>query len=399
MNIYTVGQINAYIKNMFSQDYFLQSVIVAGEVSNITYHSSGHIYFTLKDETGILSAVMFKSNAMKMTWQIKKGDRIEAAGSVGTYEKNGDYQLYVKSVQKAGAGAQHEELEKLKKRLEEKGMFSATYKQSIPKYSFRVGVVTSPTGSVIHDIRQVAARRNPGVEIVLCPASVQGDGAAASIINGINTLVNEGVDVIIVGRGGGSEEDLSAFNDEALANAIFDCAVPIVSAVGHGDDESITDLVADVHAPTPSAAAEMTVFMFEDFVRDVNMRMMTMEQGMRRRLERARAGVSQRELRMNALSPSSKVKLHKMAYSARIERIEALMRKRLDHSKHRMGIYLEKYKALNPVEKIGHGFAAVTDEGGHKITDVTKVKPGDNLRLTMREGLIEATATRVEKRD
>lgn len=398
MNIYTVGQINAYIKNMFSQDYFLQSVIVAGEVSDLKYHSSGHVYFTLKDETGILSAVMFSSNASKMTWKLSTGDKIEALGSIGTYEKRGDYQLYVKSVKKAGAGAQHEELEKLKKKLAEMGMFSQTYKRPVPAYCFRVGVVTSPTGSVIHDIRQVAARRNPGVEIVLCPAAVQGDGAAASIISGIHTLEKEDVDVIIIARGGGSEEDLSAFNDEALANAVFDCPIPIVSAVGHGDDESITDMVADVHAPTPSAAAELTVFLFEEFVRDVNMRQMTLEQMMRRRIEKASAALANREQRMNALSPTSKIKLQKMAYITRAQRMEALMRKRLDSSKHRMHIYIEKYKALSPLEKIGHGFAAVTDEAGNKITDIEKVGVGDRLRLTMREGLIEAVATSVEKR-
>ncbi len=399
MNIYTVGQINAYIKNMFSQDYFLQSVIVAGEVSNVKHHSSGHIYFTLKDETGILSAVMFRSNAARMTWTLQKGDKIEAAGSVNTYEKNSDYQLYVRSIKKAGEGAQHEELEKLKKRLEEKGMFSDTYKRPIPKYSFRIGVVTSPTGSVIHDIRQVAARRNPHVEIVLEPAVVQGDGAAQSIINGIEKLAREGVDVIIIGRGGGSEEDLSAFNNEDLANAIFNCDIPIVSAVGHGDDESITDLVADAHTPTPSAAAELTVFLYEEFVRDVNMRLMSMERMIQRRIERAYSTLAQKKLRMDALSPQSKVRLQKMEYAGRRERLESLMRKRLDLSKHRMSIYLEKYRALSPIEKIGHGFAAVTDAGGNKITDVTKVKAGDTLKLTMREGLIEATATRVEKRE
>lgn len=399
MNIYTVGQVNAYIKKMFAQDYFLHSVIVSGEVSNLTYHSSGHIYFTLKDESGILSAVMFRQNAMKMKGRIKEGDKIEAAGSVGTYEKYGNYQLYVTAIRQAGAGAQHEELEKLKKKLEEMGMFDPMYKKSIPKYSFRIGVVTSPTGSVIHDIRQVAGRRNPGVDIILHPAKVQGDGAAVSVIAGIHALEQEGVDVIIIGRGGGSEEDLSAFNDEALAQTIFDCEIPIVSAVGHGDDESITDMVADVHAPTPSAAAELTVFLFEDFVRDVNMRQVQLEQNMYAHIDRKRESLRQKSLRMDALSPTSKVRLHKMAYDGRRQRIRDLMRKRLDGSKHKMFIYIEKYKALSPVERIGHGFAAVTDASGSKITDVTKVRPGDLLKLTMREGTIEATATKIEKRN
>ena len=398
MKTYTVGQINAYIKNMFAQDYLLHSVIVSGEVSNLKYHSSGHIYFTMKDESGILSAVMFKSNAVKMSFKLKDGDKIEASGSVNIYEKSGSYQLYVNSVKRSGDGKAHEELERLKKKLSEMGMFDQSYKQPIPKYSFRVGVVTSATGSVIHDIRQVAARRNPGVEIILCPAKVQGDGAAASIIEGIKKLAKDGVDVIIIGRGGGSDEDLSAFNDDALAKAIFDCAIPIVSAVGHGDDESITDMVADVHAPTPSAAAELTVFSFEEFVRNVSMREMSLEKQMLKIIDGKRNALKQRALRMDALSPSAKIKLKKLAYKNRSERLESLMTKKLVGAKHRMHIYIEKYKALSPIERIGHGFAAVTDEGGNKVTDVAKVKKGDLLRLTMREGLIEATATKIEMR-
>ena len=398
MNIYTVGQINAYIKNMFSQDYFLHSVIVSGEVSNLKYHSSGHIYFTLKDESGVLSAVMFRSNAGKLKWRLANGDRIEAAGSVGTYEKSGSYQLYATSIQKAGAGAMHEELERLKKKLSEMGMFDKSYKRPIPKYCFRIGVVTSPTGSVIHDIRQVAYRRNPGAKIILKSAKVQGDGAAESIIAGMNALAEEGVDVIIIGRGGGSDEDLSAFNDEALANAIFSCPVPVVSAVGHGDDESITDMVADVHAPTPSAAAELTVFVFDDLVRDVNMRMMSMENLMRTHIENAYTRLRERTLSMKALSPEAKIRMQRVSYERRLEKLDVLMTRKLDSAKHRLMISIEKYKALSPLEKIGHGFAAVTDEAGKKITDISAVKSGDTLRLIMREGLIEATADHIEKR-
>ena len=398
MNVYTVGQINAYIKNMFSQDYLLHSVIVSGEISNLKIHSSGHIYFTLKDESGVLSAVMFRGNAVKTGYKIADGDHIEAAGYVNIYEASGKYQLYVSSIKKAGAGAQHEELERLKQKLSEMGMFDISYKRPIPKYAFRVGVVTSSTGSVIHDIRQVAMRRNPGVEIILCPAKVQGEGAAESVIEGIGSLASQNVDVMIIGRGGGSDEDLSAFNDENLARTIFDCEIPIISAVGHGDDESITDMVADIHAPTPSAAAELAVFLFEDFVRDVSMRQITMEQLMRKHLDADRSKLRQMALRMDALSPSSKVKMKRMAYQARAERLEALMGKRLDATKHKLHIYVEKYKALSPLEKIGHGFAAVTDEKGNKITDIDKVSKGDRLTLTMRQGTIEATAERIEKR-
>ncbi|MCR5831737.1 MAG: exodeoxyribonuclease VII large subunit [Lachnospiraceae bacterium] len=397
MSVYTVGQINAYIKNMFSQDYLLHSVIVSGEVSNIKYHSSGHVYFTMKDESGVLSAVMFKGNAMKMTWRPQNGDMIEAAGSVGTYEKSGNYQLYVTSIQRSGAGAQHEELQKLIEKLSEKGMFDDMYKIPIPKYSFKVGVVTSPTGSVIHDIRQVAARRNPGVEIILQSAKVQGDGAASSIIEGIHALEERGVDVMIIGRGGGSEEDLSAFNDEALAQAIFDCSIPIISAVGHGDDESITDMVADVHAPTPSAAAELAVFMFDDFVKDVGMLAITLERLMQKHIDRNKNEIRQRMLRMEALSPAAKIRMQKMEYKSRAERLDTLMKNKLERTRSRMLIYIEKYKALSPLDRIGHGFAAVTGSDGKRITDIDSVRPNDRITLTMKDGRITATADTVEK--
>lgn len=399
MNIYTVGQINAYIKNMFSQDYLLHSVIVSGEVSNLKYHSSGHIYFTLKDETGILPAVMFRSNAQKLKMKLADGDKVEAAGSVGTYERSGNYQLYVTSVKKAGAGLQHEELERLKKKLLEMGVFDPVYKKPIPKYNFRIGVVTSPTGSVIHDIRQVCARRNPGVEIILRSAKVQGEGAASSIIAGIEALAGDGVDVIIIGRGGGSDEDLSAFNDEALAMAVFDCPVPVISAVGHGDDESITDMVADAHAPTPSAAAELAVFSYDDFVRDVNMRSMTMEQMIKKIIDTKAAALQHRALRMDALSPMSKIKLQKAGYAGRAQKLDLLMKKRLEASRTRLMVCIEKYRGLSPLEKIAHGYAAVTDAGGRRITGPDAVSEGDAIRLTMRTGLIDALVTGVVERE
>ncbi len=399
MNIYTVGQVNAYIKNMFAQDYFLHSVIVSGEVSNLKYHSSGHIYFTMKDESGILSAVMFRGNASKMTWKMQNGDKIEAAGSVSVYERSGAYQLYVTSVNRAGAGAQHEELMKLIKKLSEKGMFDDRYKIAVPKYCFRVGVVTSPTGSVIHDIRQVGARRNPGVEILLQPAKVQGEGAAGSIIEGIHALERAGVDVMIIGRGGGSDEDLSAFNDEKLAQTIFDCKIPIVSAVGHGDDECITDMVADVHAPTPSAAAELTIFLFDEFVKDVNMMGVKLGELLEKNIERKRNELHQRTLRIEALSPASKVRERKAAYERKTEKLKSLMKMKLDASASKLLIYVEKYKGLSPVERIGHGFAALTDDKGNRITETAQVGIGDMLRLTLSDGLIKAEAVEVEKRD
>lgn len=257
--IYSVGQVNTYIKNMFSQDFMLNRISIKGEVSNCKYHTSGHIYFSLKDETGTLSCVMFAGQRKGLGFSMKNGDKVVAEGSVSVYERDGKYQLYARSITLEGAGLLYERYLALKKELEEMGMFSAEYKQPIPAYVKRVGIVTAPTGAAIQDIRNIAARRNPYVQLILYPALVQGEGAKESIVKGIETLDTCGVDVIIVGRGGGSIEDLWAFNEEEVARAIFHCQTPIISAVGHETDTTIADFVADLRAPTPSAAAELAV--------------------------------------------------------------------------------------------------------------------------------------------
>ena len=257
--IYSVGQVNTYIKNMFSQDFMLNRISIKGEVSNCKYHTSGHIYFSLKDETGTLSCVMFAGQRKGLGFAMKNGDKVVAEGSVSVYERDGKYQLYARSITLEGAGLLYERYLALKKELEEMGMFSQEYKQPIPAYVKKVGIVTAPTGAAIQDIRNIAGRRNPYVQLILYPALVQGEGAKESIVKGIETLDAWGVDVIIVGRGGGSIEDLWAFNEEEVARAIFHCQTPIISAVGHETDTTIADFVADLRAPTPSAAAELAV--------------------------------------------------------------------------------------------------------------------------------------------
>ena len=252
-NVYAVGQVNTYIKNMFSQDFMLRSISVKGEVSNVKYHSSGHIYFTMKDQTGTLSCVMFASARGGLAFQMQEGMQIIASGSIEVYERDGKYQLYAKKIVQDGAGNLYVRLEELKKSLQEMGMFDAQYKKPIPQYAKKIGIVTASTGAAVRDIINIAKRRNPYVQLILYPAQVQGDGAAESIVSGISALEAYGVDVIIVGRGGGSIEDLWAFNEEIVARAIFACSVPIVSAVGHETDTTISDFVADLRAPTPSA--------------------------------------------------------------------------------------------------------------------------------------------------
>lgn len=259
-NIYSVAQVNSYIKNMFAQDFMLRQVSIKGEVSNCKYHTSGHIYFTIKDAGAAMNAIMFAgSRAAGLSFHMKEGNQVIVTGSVEVYEKTGVYQLYAKKIELDGEGNLYLKFEQLKHELEEMGMFAAEYKQPIPQYAGRIGVVTAPTGAAVQDIRNVSSRRNPYVQVILYPALVQGEGAANSIVKGIQTLDAMNLDVIIVGRGGGSIEDLWAFNEEIVARAIFDCRTPIISAVGHETDWTIADFVSDRRAPTPSAAAELAV--------------------------------------------------------------------------------------------------------------------------------------------
>ena len=238
-NVYSVGQVNTYIKNMFAQDFMLQRISVKGEVSNCKYHTSGHIYFTIKDAAGTLNAVMFAGSRKGLKFQMKEGDQVVVTGSVEVYERDGKYQIYAREIELDGAGNLYQKFEALKQELEEMGMFAAEYKQPIPPYAMKIGVVTAPTGAAVQDIRNISARRNPFVQLILYPALVQGDGAVESIVNGIHALDALGVDVMIVGRGGGSIEDLWAFNEEEVARAIFECETPVISAVGHETDWTI----------------------------------------------------------------------------------------------------------------------------------------------------------------
>ena len=258
--VYSVAQVNSYIKNMFAQDFLLRRLSVKGEVSNCKYHSSGHIYFTLKDGGGTLQAVMFASQRRGLNFKLAEGQQVVVKGTVDVYERDGKYQLYASEIELSGRGDLYLRFEKLLKELEEMGMFDPQYKRPIPRFAKTVGIVTAPTGAAIRDIMNISHRRNPYVQLILYPALVQGDGAKDSIVKGIRTLDAMGLDVLIVGRGGGSIEDLWAFNEEEVARAIFACNTPVISAVGHETDVTIADYAADLRAPTPSAAAELAVF-------------------------------------------------------------------------------------------------------------------------------------------
>ena len=311
-NVYTVGQVNSYIKNMFSQDFLLQSLFVKGEVSNCKYHSSGHIYFTLKDGKGTISCVMFAGNRSGLAFRLTEGMQVIVQGTVDVYERDGKYQLYAKNITRDGAGALYEKYEQLKKELEERGMFAPEYKKAIPPYIRTLGVVTAPTGAAVRDIINIATRRNPYVQIILYPAIVQGDGAAESIIRGIHALEKQKVDVIIVGRGGGSIEDLWCFNEESVAEAVFDCEIPVISAVGHETDTTIIDYVSDLRAPTPSAAAELAVYDVKAFMERLSGQKTVLNRTLERKLTYCRLQLKNQEARLKMNSPISRIREKKM---------------------------------------------------------------------------------------
>lgn len=389
-NIYTVAQINSYIKNMFTQDYMLQSVLVKGEVSNCKYHSSGHIYFTLKDAKGTIACVMFASYRNGMDFQMREGQQVVVGGSVDVYERDGKYQLYARQIQLDGAGALYERYERLKLELEERGMFAPQYKQPIPRYIRTLGVVTAATGAAVRDIMNIAGRRNPYVQIILYPAIVQGDAAPASIVNGIHALERMDVDVIIVGRGGGSIEDLWAFNEEVVAQAIFDCPVPVISAVGHETDTTIADFVADLRAPTPSAAAELAVYDIGHLEDRLEEYACTLQHMCRKVIRHYRQEVEQYSVRMRYLSPLNTIRTKRTQALSLEERLQNLMERRLRDGRHRLALYVEQMKGLSPLDKLNQGYAYVADDTGRTLTSVGQVDVGDRMTVYVKDGSLQA---------
>lgn len=388
--VYSVGQVNRYVKNMFIQDYVLRKVYVKGEVSNCKYHTSGHIYFSLKDETGVLSCVMFAGQRRGLAFRMKDGDRVVVGGAVDVYERDGRYQMYAKEITLEGAGALYERFLALKAELEEMGMFAPEYKQPIPRFIRRLGVVTAPTGAAVQDIRNISLRRNPYLQIILYPALVQGDGAADSIVKGIRMLDEAGVDTIIVGRGGGSIEDLWAFNEEKVARAIFECRTPIISAVGHEVDFTIADFVADLRAPTPSAAAELAVDDMAQVMYTLSSYQERFQRDMREKIEFQRVRLGQYQMRLKYLSPESRLRDRRQVLVDFEDTLRRAMDNKLQQYRHRLGIYLERYQGLSPLAKLKQGYSFVADTDGRGITSVSQVKPGDRVEISVTDGVIQA---------
>ncbi len=392
-NVYTVAQVNSYIKNMFTQDFMLQAIRVKGEVSNCKYHPSGHIYFTLKDIKGTIACVMFASSRKGLTFQMAEGQQVVVSGSVDVYERDGKYQLYAREISLDGAGALYERYERLKRELEERGMFAAQYKQQIPRYIRTLGVVTASTGAAVRDIINIATRRNPYVQIILYPAIVQGEAAVPSIINGIRALERQGVDTIIVGRGGGSIEDLWAFNEEAVAQAIFDCCVPVISAVGHETDTTIADFVADLRAPTPSAAAELAVYDIGQMEDKLAEYAYTMQHLCSTVIQRMRRETEQYGVRLKYVSPVNMIRMKRTQALSLEERLQNVMESQLMNRKHRLALYVEQMKGLSPLDKLNQGYSYVADTEGKTLSSVQQAAVGDQITVYVKDGRIRASVT------
>ncbi|MDO4327045.1 MAG: exodeoxyribonuclease VII large subunit [bacterium] len=385
-SVYSVSQVNSYIKNMFTQDFALQRISIKGEVSNCKYHTSGHIYFTLKDKAGTLAAVMFASQRKGLSFRLSEGQQVIASGNINVYERDGKYQLYVNQIELDGAGDLFRRFQALRDSLEEMGMFAKEYKQQIPRFAFRIGVVTAPTGAAVRDIMNISHRRNPYVQLYLYPALVQGEGAAASIVHGIQVLDKMRLDVLIVGRGGGSIEDLWAFNEECVARAIFACRTPVISAVGHETDVTIADYVADMRAPTPSAAAELAVFDYMQFLGQLSYFKQSLDRAFSYRKAAAEARMRQLELQLQMTHPQHKLQQKRQYLGDMQEKLERLLERQLLEEKHRLSILAERLEGLSPLQKISRGFAFVTEKDGRRVDCVEQVSVGEQLVLYMSDG-------------
>ncbi len=400
-NVYTVGYISKFIQNMFQQEPFLNEISVKGEISNCTYQrSSGHIYFTLKDKDGVLKGAIFRGNqASGLKFKLQEGQQVVVTGKIDTFKSQSVYQIIAKSIELDGTGNLYQKLEELKQELQEMGMFDPCYKRPIPKYVRKVGVVTSPTGAVIQDIRNVGFRRNNRVQIILCPAQVQGDGAKESIVSGIQRLEQLDVDVIIVGRGGGSIEDLWAFNERIVAEAIFNCSVPIISAVGHETDFTIADFVADVRAATPSQAAELAIFELEKTQIELAQQKQRLNLAMDRKVKNMRERLSHESTKLNFLSPQRRLDDNRKRLMDFEDKITHRMEWLFQNRKNRLAVLASTLDGYSPAKKISSGYAYLEGNDGKSIKTIAQVKASDEITVHVIDGKIKAVVTEANKNE
>ena len=378
-------------------DFALNHIYDRGEVTLCKYHSSGHIYFTLKDRGGANACVMFAGNRKGLNFRMTEGMAVIVFGSVSVYERDGRYQLYAREIMQEGAGKLYEAYEALKKKLLAEGLFDEEHKLDIPKYPKRLGVVTARTGAAVQDIINVSLRRNPWLQIVFCPATVQGEGAVQSVVRGIRALEEAGVDVMIVGRGGGSIEDLWAFNEEMVARAVYDCKIPVISAVGHETDTTIIDYVADLRAPTPSAAAELAVPDMRIVLGQLQGYEEALEAAMEQIMALCRQRVDSYARVFRHLNPQSRLNDRRQRLMEVEDRLRLGMERRIEQAKSELAIRTQQLEGVSPLRQLERGYAYVSDEDGHGVASAEQVTVGQHLFLDVKDGMIESEVTAIQK--
>ena len=393
--VYTVKQVNSYIKNMFKQDFLLNSVSVKGEISNCKYHTSGHIYFTLKDADAALSVIMFASQAAKLAFKLKDGMSVVVSGRVDVFDAAGKYQLYANTVQQEGIGELYQKFEQLKQYYEDMGYFAKEYKRPLPAFTKKLGVVTSKTGAAVQDIMNISQRRNPYIQIVLYPAYVQGEHAKQSIVRGITRLDKMGLDCIIVGRGGGSIEDLWAFNEPEVVEAVFNASTPVISAVGHETDFTLTDFVADMRAPTPSAAAELAVteaVAVENRIYEYERRL---KQQMMYSLSAKRDCLERLKLKIEYLNPVNQIYDKRQRLMNIEDKLNMLIKRCAADNRNRLRLYASRLEGLSPLKKLDMGYGYIENSEGNRIVSAGQVSSDDEITVYLKDGSIRSKVIEV----
>lgn len=398
--VFSVTQINTYIKRMFQSDYALRRISIKGQVSNCKYHSSGHIYFSLKDEGSQISCVMFANARYDgLKFELEDGQEVVVDGNISVYERGGSYQLYAQEIRLNGIGELYVAYEMLKQKLYEEGLFDHEKKKPIPKNPKKIGVVTARTGAAIHDIISTAKRRNPYVQLILYSAKVQGDGASDTIVAGIKALDQYGVDIIIVGRGGGSIEDLWAFNEEKVARAIYEAQTPIISGTGHEVDTTIADYAADLRAATPTAACELAVPDIREVMEGITNREYTLRTLLKQVVRRYQMKLQQYQITIANFDPRFQLQEQKMHLAELEEQIHAVMKNKMTDYQHKLELYTKELHGLSPTAKLINGFGYIEGSNGEPVTSVKKVMEGDQISLTISDGTIITKTEQIKRMD
>lgn len=385
----SVGEVNNYVKKLVENDFILKNLNVKGEISNLKFHSSGHIYFSLKDENSKVNCIMFKNNAVNLDFRLEEGMKVEIKARLGVYHKEGTYQLYCENIKKAGIGELFEEFHKLKKELSEEGIFDEKYKRALPKFPKRIGIITARTGAAVRDIINVIQRRNKSLDIILYPAKVQGENAADSIIEGIRYFNNEkSVDVIILGRGGGSIEELWAFNNRDLAYEIFNSRIPTVSAVGHEVDFTISDFVSDMRAPTPSAAGELVSPSLQEMINDLLNKKEFLHRAVDRRFLNSKRDVDLLHKGLKGNNPKHIIEKRIKEVNSLEEKLNFLGKRKIDKAKDELIALNSILQTLNPLNTLGRGYSVIMDKEDKVINEVSELKKNDMVKVIMKDGSV-----------